>query len=75
MIYNQIRRKTHQVSAGTVRIGGDAPIAIQSMTNTDTADVAATLNQIRELAAAGGLEALCGADAAIDKVQHMDFLL
>lgn len=47
------RRKTRQIMVGDVPIGGDAPIAIQSMTNTDTADAAATLAQIRELAAAG----------------------
>lgn len=47
------RRKTRQISVGDVLIGGGAPIAIQSMTNTDTADVAATLTQIRRLAAAG----------------------
>ena len=38
---------------GTVRIGGGAPVSVQSMTNTDTRDVAATLVQIRELAGAG----------------------
>jgi len=53
MIYNQIRRKTRQVSAGQVCIGGDAPIVIQSMTNTDTRDAAATMAQIRALEAAG----------------------
>ena len=47
------RRKTRQISVGDVLIGGGAPSAIQSMTNTDTADVAATLTQIRRLAAAG----------------------
>ena len=44
---------TKQVRAGSVLIGGGAPISIQSMTNTDTRDVAATLDQIRRLAAAG----------------------
>ena len=53
MIYNQIRRKTRPVTAGSVRIGGDAPIVIQSMTNTDTRDAAATIAQIRALEAAG----------------------
>ena len=42
-----------QVYAGHVPIGGGAPVSIQSMTNTDTRDVAATLDQIRRLAAAG----------------------
>ena len=53
MDYQKIRRKTRQVSAGGVRIGGDAPIVIQSMTNTDTRDAAATMAQIRALEAAG----------------------
>ncbi len=53
MIYNEIRRKTKKLKIGNIYIGGDAPIAIQSMTNTDTCDKAATLNQIRELQAAG----------------------
>ena len=44
---------TKQVRAGSVLIGGGAPISIQSMTNTDTRDVAATLDQIKRLAAAG----------------------
>ena len=53
MDYQKIRRKTRQVNAGGVRIGGDAPIVIQSMTNTDTRDAAATMAQIRALEAAG----------------------
>mgnify|MGYP002510220202 FL=1 len=44
---------TRQINVGGVPIGGDAPVTIQSMTNTPTQDVAATLKQIRELAAAG----------------------
>lgn len=47
------RRKTRQIQVGKVKIGGDAPIAVQSMTNTRTDDAAATLRQIGELAAAG----------------------
>ncbi len=47
------RRKTRQVRVGQVRIGSDAPIAVQSMTNTDTADVLATAMQVAELARAG----------------------
>lgn len=53
MDYRKIRRETRQVCVGNVRIGGDAPIAIQSMTNTDTRDAAATMAQIRALEAAG----------------------
>ena len=44
---------TKQVKAGSVAIGGGAPVSVQSMTNTDTANVEATLSQIRALAVAG----------------------
>ncbi len=47
------RRKTYGVKVGHVQVGGGAPIVVQSMTNTDTADVAATLQQTLELAQAG----------------------
>ncbi len=47
------RRKTKQINIGNVKIGGDAPISVQSMCNTDTRDVAKTLDQISELASAG----------------------
>jgi len=47
------RRKTRQVRVGDVTIGGDAPIRIQSMTTTKTADINATLQQIASLVAAG----------------------
>ncbi len=47
------RRKTKTISVGTVKIGGDAPVSVQSMTNTDTRDVAATVEQIGRLTAAG----------------------
>ena len=53
MNYNEIRRKTKKLKIGNVYIGGDSPIAIQSMTNTDTCDKAATLEQIRALQIAG----------------------
>ena len=53
MKYNDIRRPARAVHIGRVTVGGNAPIAIQSMTNTDPHDVAATLSQIRALAAAG----------------------
>ncbi|MDO5300953.1 MAG: flavodoxin-dependent (E)-4-hydroxy-3-methylbut-2-enyl-diphosphate synthase [Tissierellia bacterium] len=48
-----MRRKTRQIIVGDVAIGSDAPISIQSMTNTDTADVAATVAQVKKLEAAG----------------------
>ncbi len=47
------RRSTVQVCIGAVRVGGGAPIVVQSMTNTDTADVAATVQQVQALARAG----------------------
>ena len=47
------RRKTYGVKVGHVRVGGGAPIVVQSMTNTDTADVEATFKQTVELAEAG----------------------
>ncbi|HXN53927.1 MAG TPA: flavodoxin-dependent (E)-4-hydroxy-3-methylbut-2-enyl-diphosphate synthase [Candidatus Acidoferrum sp.] len=47
------RRKTHGVNVGHVRVGGGAPIVVQSMTNTDTADAAGTTQQCLELAEAG----------------------
>src|SRR5258708_22397277 len=46
------RRKTYGVSVGHVRVGGGAPVVVQAMTNTDTADVAATLRQTLVLAEA-----------------------
>ncbi|MBX6360886.1 flavodoxin-dependent (E)-4-hydroxy-3-methylbut-2-enyl-diphosphate synthase [Pseudacidobacterium ailaaui] len=47
------RRKTVTVRIGNVRVGSEAPVAVQSMTNTDTADVPATIQQVAALAAAG----------------------
>ncbi|MFT5977524.1 MAG: (E)-4-hydroxy-3-methylbut-2-enyl-diphosphate synthase, partial [Ilumatobacter sp.] len=47
------RKVTRQISVGDVKVGGDAPITIQSMTITKTADVEGTLQQIYALAAAG----------------------
>jgi (E)-4-hydroxy-3-methylbut-2-enyl-diphosphate synthase len=52
--YRQIqRRRCRQISVGSVRVGGDAPISVQSMTNTPTSDAAATIAQIRRLEEAG----------------------
>ena len=47
------RRESRRVHVGAVAVGGGAPISVQSMTNTPTADVAATVSQIRALEAAG----------------------
>jgi len=49
----QSRKHTQQVLVGNVKVGGSAPIVVQSMTNTDTADVAASVQQIIELSTAG----------------------
>lgn len=48
-----MRRKSAVVKIGSVTIGGGHPVAVQSMTNTDTADVEASIRQVRELAEAG----------------------
>ncbi|MDD1606507.1 MAG: flavodoxin-dependent (E)-4-hydroxy-3-methylbut-2-enyl-diphosphate synthase, partial [Methylococcaceae bacterium] len=48
-----IRKITHGVMVGNVKVGGGAPIVVQSMTNTDTVNVTATVKQIIELATAG----------------------
>jgi (E)-4-hydroxy-3-methylbut-2-enyl-diphosphate synthase len=48
-----LRKITHQVLVGDVKVGGGTPIVVQSMTNTDTVNVSATVNQIIELATAG----------------------
>ncbi|MBQ8862305.1 MAG: flavodoxin-dependent (E)-4-hydroxy-3-methylbut-2-enyl-diphosphate synthase [Clostridia bacterium] len=53
MNYNDIRRITRQVKVGNVYIGGNAPISVQSMTNTDTHDAEATYKQVSALEKAG----------------------
>jgi (E)-4-hydroxy-3-methylbut-2-enyl-diphosphate synthase len=53
MEYPFTRHKTNQVKVGNVMVGGDAPITVQSMTTTDTSDVAATVEQIEKLTNAG----------------------
>ncbi len=47
------RRRTKKIKVGKVEIGGDAPISVQSMTNTLTTDIDATIKQINELTEAG----------------------
>lgn len=47
------RRKTRKIKVGSVEVGGDAPVSVQSMTTTKTTDIGATLQQIAELTAAG----------------------
>ncbi len=53
MKYNDIRRKSREISVGDVKIGGNSKISVQSMTNTDTKDVKATIDQIKRLSSAG----------------------
>ncbi|HFQ81601.1 MAG TPA: flavodoxin-dependent (E)-4-hydroxy-3-methylbut-2-enyl-diphosphate synthase [Desulfobacterales bacterium] len=48
-----VRKPTRQIEVGGVPIGGEAPIVVQSMTNTDTRDIAATVSQIKRLTEAG----------------------
>jgi (E)-4-hydroxy-3-methylbut-2-enyl-diphosphate synthase len=48
-----VRRKSRQIKIGQVPVGGDAPISVQSMTNTLTSDVKATIEQVRQLEEAG----------------------
>ena len=47
------RKKTKKIKVGNIEVGGNAPISVQSMTNTLTTDVKATIKQINELAEAG----------------------
>ena len=47
------RKKTRKINVGNVEIGGDAPISVQSMTNTLTTDVKATIDQIKGLEEVG----------------------
>jgi (E)-4-hydroxy-3-methylbut-2-enyl-diphosphate synthase len=48
-----VRRKTRQIMVGSVAVGGGAPVSVQSMTNTETCDVAATVAQIQRLISVG----------------------
>ena len=62
------RRKTRQIAVGSVKVGGDAPISVQSMTTTKTADVEGTLQQIYALAAEGAdiVRCTCNEQAAAE---------
>lgn len=55
---NIYRRKSRQIMVGKVAVGGDAPISVQTMTNTLTHDVAATIAQVQRCADAGATS--CG---------------
>ncbi len=62
------RRPTRQISVGSVKVGGEAPVSVQSMTTTKTADVDGTLQQIYALAAAGAdiVRCTCNEQAAAE---------
>ncbi len=67
------RRKTVTVKVGNVRVGSDAPVVVQSMTNTDTADAASTIEQVAALAAAGSelVRVTVNNDEAAQAVPHI----
>src|SRR3954465_357889 len=67
------RRTTRQVMVGRVPVGGDAPISVQSMTTTKTADVEATLAQVYALAAAGAdiVRCTCNEEEAAEGLAHI----
>ena len=69
----QKRRRSVPVMVGTVQVGGDAPVVVQSMTNTDTADITATTNQVAELARAGSelVRITVNTDEAAAAVPHI----
>ncbi|MGH8115610.1 MAG: flavodoxin-dependent (E)-4-hydroxy-3-methylbut-2-enyl-diphosphate synthase, partial [Rhodanobacteraceae bacterium] len=67
------RRKSVAVKVGSMQVGGGAPVVVQSMTNTDTADVDATVKQVTELAGAGSelVRVTVNTEAAAAAVPHI----
>ena len=65
------RRKSRQITVGSVAIGGDAPISVQTMTNTDTTDVKATVKQITAPASAAAVICLTVALTSVVSVLVM----
>jgi (E)-4-hydroxy-3-methylbut-2-enyl-diphosphate synthase len=67
------RRKTVTVKIGHVRVGSEAPVVVQSMTNTDTADAPSTIQQVAELVEAGSelVRVTVNNDAAAQAVPHI----
>src|SRR5437764_3641274 len=67
------RRKTPTVNIGGVLVGGDHPVVVQSMTNTDTADVTGTIKQVAALSRAGSelVRVTVNNDAAAEAVPHI----
>jgi (E)-4-hydroxy-3-methylbut-2-enyl-diphosphate synthase len=68
-----VRRKSRQIHVGSVAVGGDAPISVQSMTNTLTTDVAATVAQVLSLEAAGAdiVRISCPDEASTQALTHI----
>jgi (E)-4-hydroxy-3-methylbut-2-enyl-diphosphate synthase len=68
-----VRRKTVTVSIGNVRVGSEVPIVVQSMTNTDTADIKKTIEQVKSLVTAGSelVRATVNNDAAAQAVPEI----
>ncbi len=67
------RRRTPTVTIGTVQVGGDHPVVVQSMTNTDTADIPGTIKQVTALARAGSelVRVTVNNDSAAQAVAHI----
>ncbi|HKU18361.1 MAG TPA: flavodoxin-dependent (E)-4-hydroxy-3-methylbut-2-enyl-diphosphate synthase, partial [Candidatus Saccharimonadales bacterium] len=67
------RRHSVAVKIGPVQVGGGAPVVVQSMTNTDTADVDATVKQVADLARAGSelVRVTVNTEAAAAAVPHI----
>ena len=67
------RRRSIPVQIGAVTVGGNAPVAVQSMTNTDTADVESTVRQVQDLARAGSelVRITVNSDEAAAAVPHI----
>ena len=65
------RHPTTAVQVGPIQIGGGAPLVVQSMTNTDTADIAASVRQIAELARAGVAEDLIRLSIGIEHIDDI----
>ena len=75
--YDNLRRKSVQVDVGGVSVGGNSPVVVQSMTNTDTADAIGTVRQIQKLAAAGSelVRITVNNDAAAKQVPKISDML
>ena len=75
--FQTFRRKSSTVAIGEVKVGGDAPVVVQSMTNTDTADAVSTAKQIQDLATAGSelVRITVNNDASAKQVEKIKNLL